>query len=121
MDANPNLQSAFIEAMKKCMGVVTQAAEMTGIARSTHYDWMTRDPQYKQQIDDLQMVKKDFIESKLMKLINDGDVAATIFAAKTQLKDRGYVERTELDNLHKIQLEIVRRDRLTERENGVHP
>jgi len=44
----------------------------------------------------LKEYKKDFIESKLIKLINEGDTAATIFAAKTQLKDRGYIERQEI-------------------------
>ena len=38
----------------------------------------------------------DFVESKLMKLVEQGDTAATIFSAKTLLKKRGYVERQEI-------------------------
>ena len=40
--------------------------------------------------------KFDFAESELMKLIKDGNVAATIFFLKTQGKARGYIERQEV-------------------------
>lgn len=89
-------KAAMIEALKASFGVIARAAEQVGINRTTHYLWMEEDPEYKAAVADLKEYKKDFIESKLLKLINEGDVASTIFAAKTQLKDRGYIERTEL-------------------------
>lgn len=85
----------MLEAMRVSFGIIARAAEQVGINRTTHYTWMDSDPEYKAAILDLKEYKKDFIESKLLKLINEGDVASTIFAAKTQLKDRGYIERTE--------------------------
>lgn len=94
--ANIQKQNEMIEAMIKYMGVVTTAAKSIGIPRSTYYDWMETDPTFKQKILDLREIKKDFIESKLLKLVEDGDTAATIFSAKTLLKDRGYVERQEV-------------------------
>lgn len=89
-------KKAMLEALTLSFGVVAHAAKQVGIDRTTHYLWMDNDPEYKAAIADLKEYKKDFIESKLIKLINEGDTAATIFAAKTQLKDRGYIERTEL-------------------------
>ena len=86
----------MLEALTLSFGVIAHAAKQVGIDRTTHYTWLDDDPGYKAAVADLKEYKKDFIESKLIKLINDGDTAATIFAAKTQLKDRGYVERTEL-------------------------
>ena len=107
--ANEIKQNEMIEAMIKHMGVVTTAAKSIGIPRSTYYDWMETDPTFKQKILDLREIKKDFIESKLLKLVEDGDTAATIFSAKTLLKDRGYVERTEIEHSgNKLRLEIVR-------------
>lgn len=91
----------MIEAMIKHMGVVTTAAKSIGIPRSTYYDWMETDPEFKQKILDLREIKKDFIESKLLKLVEEGDTAATIFSAKTLLKDRGYVERQEISPVDK--------------------
>jgi len=92
---NKQKQNEMVEAMIKYMGVVTTAARSIDIPRSTYYDWMETDPAFKQRILDLREIKKDFVESKLLKLVEDGDTAATIFSAKTLLKDRGYVERQE--------------------------
>lgn len=78
------------------MGVVTTAAKAAGVDRTTHYQWMDKDPEYKARVIDLREMKKDFVESKLMKLVEQGDTAATIFSAKTLLKDRGYIERNEV-------------------------
>lgn len=89
-------KKAMLEALAVTFGVVAHAAKQVGIDRTTHYTWLDSDPEYKAAVADLKEYKKDFIESKLIKLINDGDTAATIFAAKTQLKDRGYVERSEI-------------------------
>ncbi len=89
-------KQAMLEALTLSFGVIAHAAKQVGIDRTTHYTWLDDDPEYKAAVADLKEYKKDFIESKLIKLINDGDTAATIFAAKTQLKDRGYVERSEI-------------------------
>ena len=89
-------KKAMLEALTLSFGVIAHAAKQVGIDRTTHYTWLDDDPGYKAAVADLKEYKKDFIESKLIKLINDGDTAATIFAAKTQLKDRGYVERSEI-------------------------
>lgn len=89
-------KQAMLEALTLSFGVIAHAAKQVGIDRTTHYAWLDSDPEYKAAVADLKEYKKDFIESKLIKLINDGDTAATIFAAKTQLKDRGYVERSEI-------------------------
>lgn len=89
-------KKAMLEALRVSFGIIAHAAQQVGIDRSTHYKWLEDDPQYKADVADLKEYKKDFIESKLIKLINEGDTAATIFAAKTQLKDRGYIERNEI-------------------------
>lgn len=83
----------MLEALKATFGVITRAAEQVGICRAVHYDWLKEDPEYAAAYAELTELKKDFVESKLLKLVNDGDTAATIFAAKTLCKDRGYVEK----------------------------
>lgn len=86
----------MLEALKATMGIVSQAAEQAGISRSVHYKWMLNDKKYKQEVEEGTEVKKDFIESKLIQLIQKDDPRAVIFAAETQLKDRGYVRRSEV-------------------------
>jgi uncharacterized protein YdiU (UPF0061 family) len=105
---NKQMQNAMIEAMIAHLGVATTAAKSIGMARSTHYLWMKEDEDYRNAIHDLKEIKKDFVESKLMKLVENGDTAATIFSAKTLLKDRGYIERTEHDINIPTAIRIIR-------------
>jgi hypothetical protein len=94
---NPtNKKKSMLEALEKALGIVTQACKMVGIHRSTHYDWLNSDEEYKQAVQDLGDVALDFAESKLHKLIDSGNPAATIFYLKTKGKHRGYVERQEI-------------------------
>jgi hypothetical protein len=93
---NPTLKKAMVEAMKKSLGIISTACAEVGINRSTHYDWLRTDEDYKQEIEHIDESVIDFAESKLHKLIDGGDVASTIFYLKTKGKKRGFVERTEL-------------------------
>lgn len=89
-------KKAMIQALEKALGIVTQACKVVGISRQTHYNWMAADEDYKGAVEDLGDVALDFAESKLHKLIDSGNPAATIFYLKTKGKNRGYVERQEI-------------------------
>ena len=89
-------KKAMIQALEKALGIVTQACKVVGISRQTHYNWMAADEDYKSAVEDLGDVALDFAESKLHKLIDSGNPAATIFYLKTKGKNRGYVERQEI-------------------------
>ena len=86
----------MLQALEKALGIVTQACKVVGISRQTHYNWLELDDEYKQAVQDLGDVALDFAESKLHKLIDSGNPAATIFYLKTKGKNRGYVERQEI-------------------------
>jgi len=91
-------QARMIEALDKTLGNVTQAAELSGVTRKTHYEWM-KEEAYAQAVADARNKALDFAESKLFKLIEDKNVTAIIFYLKTQGKDRGYIERIENANV----------------------
>jgi hypothetical protein len=86
----------MVEALEKALGIVTQACKVVGIARVTHYRWMKDDDEYRGAVENLGDVALDFAESKLHKLIDQGNPAATIFYLKTKGKNRGYIERQEI-------------------------
>jgi hypothetical protein len=90
-------KKAFIDALEKSLGVVTIACRSIGLHRSTFYDWMRDDPEFKSLVDDLNEVTLDFAESELHKQIRDGSTAATIFYLKTKGKKRGYIERSDIN------------------------
>lgn len=94
---NPTLKKAMIEALEKSLGVVTSACKEAGIHRSTHYQWMQDDNEYKQAVENLKDLSIDFAESQLFKQIKEGNTTATIFYLKTQAKHRGYIERQEIE------------------------
>lgn len=85
----------MIEALEKCLGVVTSACKSVGISRETHYRYLREDEEYNKAVKDIENIALDFAESKLHEQIKDGSTVATIFYLKTKGKNRGYIERTE--------------------------
>lgn len=92
-----NKKEAMLQALDKSLGIVSTAAKMVGIDRSTHYAWMKSDEDYKKAVDSIQDGVLDFAESHLYKLVKEGNPAATIFLLKTRGKTRGYIERQEIE------------------------
>ena len=90
-------KKAMIEALTEARGIVSTACVKAGVGRRTHYQWLKKDPEYKEAVDDLHDVVLDFAEDALHRLIKNGDTTATIFLLKTLGKRRGYIERTEHD------------------------
>jgi len=83
----------MLKALEASLGVVTQACKMADVGRTQFYQWMHDDPLFKVAVDEVQEIAIDFAESKLHKLIENGNTAATIFLLKTKGKHRGYVEQ----------------------------
>ena len=104
----------MLEALEKSLCVVSTAANIAGINRSTHYDWLKNDPEYASQVKALENIVLDFAESELHKQIKDGNTTATIFLLKTKGKSRGYIERqevvTDTDNFFKVEIVDASKD-----------
>ena len=81
----------------KTLGNITKSAQITGISRLTHYDWLESDPTYKKYIENIDDYQVDFYETALNQLIQDKNVTATIFALKCKGKKRGWTERSEIE------------------------
>ncbi len=88
-------QRAFLKHLEESKGIVTTAARAAGIDPSTHYKWLRGDQEYKEAVEKIQDSAGDFVEGKLLELIEKGNVTAVIFYCKTRLKQRGYIERVE--------------------------
>jgi len=96
-------KKAMIEALEQSRGVVTDACNSTGVGRTTFYSWIKNDKVFKNEVDNIEDVAIDFVESKLFKQIENGNITAIIFYLKTKGKKRGYVERTEISQTSKIE------------------
>jgi len=85
-------KSAVIEAYRYSNFNLTEACDQTGIPRITAISWLETDPEFKESFRQVDEEKKDLVESQLLAKVAQGDIAATIFASKCLLKDRGYNE-----------------------------
>ena len=97
----------MIKALEQSLGVVTTAAKIAGIDRSTHYEWLKTDEDYNQKVIDLENVTLDFAESQLHKQVKEGNTTATIFLLKTKGKKRGYIERQEIQMDGAIESKVI--------------
>lgn len=96
MGQNQTQKKAMIQALEKSLGVVTTACKTSGTNRSTHYEWLKTDPEYAQEVKDIENIALDFAESQLHSQIQEGNTAATIFFLKCKGKGRGYAEKLEI-------------------------
>lgn len=98
---NKNLQTAkkkqVLDALQKSMGIISKATELAKISRTTFYKWLEEDENFKEQVNEVFERQIDFVESKLLSNINDGDTTAIIFFLKTKGRKRGYHEKTEIE------------------------
>ena len=89
------------EILIKCLhnnhGNIKEACESANIPRRTYYNWIEKDDKFKEQVEDAKEALVDYVESKLISKITDGDTTSIIFFLKCKAKDRGYTERTELE------------------------
>lgn len=85
----------LLKALNSNLGMVTSACNAVGLHRSTHFDYYTRDPKYKEAVDEIQYKALDFVESCLLQQIKAGNTVATIFYLKCKGRERGYIDRIE--------------------------
>ena len=88
-------KQTFIDNLKASGGIICVACESTGINRSTYYRWRESDKDFADAVDEVMDAQVDFVESKLMELINAHDTTATIFYLKTKGKKRGWTEKQQ--------------------------
>jgi hypothetical protein len=88
-------QTLWLKAFRAKLFNISAACRDIGIDRSTYYKWLD-DPEFTEAVHDAREEKIDFIESRLLNKIKEGDTTAIIFALKTLAKSRGYVERREI-------------------------
>ena len=97
MDKNRHIKKeSLLKSLEQSLGVVTVACSQADVPRSTYYKWLNEDEEFAKQVKDIENVALDFAESKLHEQIQSNNTSATIFFLKTKGKNRGYVERTEV-------------------------
>lgn len=102
----------MVDALNTTKGLVYLAAEKLGCAPSTIYRRAQESETVGEKIRRERGRMVDLAEAKLWQQINDGNTTAILFFLKTQAKDRGYIERSEVVNIPADIQDILK-------ENGV--
>jgi hypothetical protein len=87
----------FLKAIENSGGYVSLISDRVGCHISTLYEWKDKHPEIQKAIDSEKIKQVDFAEGKLQSLIKKENPTAIIFYLKTQGRDRGYVERQDID------------------------
>jgi len=118
-----NGKNLMVDAMQQALGIVTTASKIASVSRSQHYEWINNDPEYMRRINDVSEMAKDFVESQLFAQIKEGSTTATIFYMKCKMRERGYIEKVDVDmSVNRPDLSDMTTDEirkyLTEKKNG---
>ena len=95
------------EQLRKLDGNVAAVGRAYGVTRSAVANYITDHPELKSVRDEARESVKDDAESVLYQQLREGEAWAVCFFLKTQAKDRGYIERTEVEQTSKTRLELV--------------
>ncbi|OQY25971.1 MAG: hypothetical protein B6244_14535 [Candidatus Cloacimonetes bacterium 4572_55] len=90
------LKTKWLKAFEQLYFNIIETCKACGITRSVFNSWLKTSAKFKEAYLEANEAKMDFIESQLMRNIGKGDGPSIIFACKTRLKDRGYIEKQEI-------------------------
>jgi len=77
------VKEKMLEAIEKCNGIVTLAAETINLRRQTHYKWLNDDADYKEKVNNLiKYAFLDYANKQLYKLMEAQNTASIIYAHK---------------------------------------
>ena len=97
----------MIKALKEAEGYVNKAAELLNVSRTYFYNKMKEYVTVQEALDEIREGRHDKVELALMKKIARGDTACIIFYLKTQCKQRGYIERQEIEHAGSVGFRVV--------------
>jgi len=117
----------FLEELQKSKGIIFPAVQAVGINRQTFYNYYNQDEDFRRDVDEIKETTIDFVESKLLKEISEGNMTGIIFYLKCKGRDRGYIERVENNTnmtIDAIKIKYImpqEDDRLLEDHNIITP
>lgn len=98
-----------IEAIKESGGIITTICTRLNCDRNTFYGYLKSREEIRDAYEEEKEAVLDMAESALFTQIANGEFNATCFFLKCKGKDRGYVEKQEVDLNHTTppKLEVV--------------
>ena len=86
-------KEAFLSVLFNNEGNISKSCIKSNISRSSVYQWINEDDDFKDRVEQVGDELLDMVESALIQKIKDGNLTAIIFYLKTKGQGRGYIER----------------------------
>ena len=99
MNKDRYTQQRVIDAIQAAKGIKATAAQSLGCSRQTVTNYIDRYPAVKAAYQEAKDTTLDLAESKLIALVEREEWPAIRFMLVTLGKDRGYIERQEIQQL----------------------
>lgn len=99
-------KSDIIKALEASHGLVGPAAKLLACSRQALYQRLQADPELEKVLRESREQILDLAESRLFKLVENGNLAAVTFVLRTIGKSRGYGERIEAEHGGGVQARI---------------
>ena len=97
----PIQKSDIIEAIKRCRGSLTAAADSLNLPDpALLLYWVKKDKEVRLAYETARMRLVDRSEQNVFNAVEDNDLATSKFVLRTLGKERGYTERYEIDARH---------------------
>jgi len=87
-----------LKTLELSAGNVSEACKKANISRATFYRWYNKEEEFKDHVDSIKESLLDLAESKLLEMINNGNLTAIIFYLKTKGQSRGYIEKQYIES-----------------------
>lgn len=95
----------FLKVYEKKGLNISSACKAVKISRWTYYEWRKNNSEFDSACLETEEGFKDWATSTLVAKMQEGDNTAIIFYHKTKMKDRGFIERHEIENSGTIKTE----------------
>ncbi len=104
-------QKVTVEQVEQALiangGWITKTAQALGVSTQAVSKRVKGSERLQKVVEDVKAKYLDLAESKLIQKINDGDLGAICFYLKCQGKERGYVEKHQLEASGNISVSLV--------------
>ena len=96
----------LLNVLRNTLGNVTASCQKVGVSRATFYLWRQEDPEFDEEVNEINETTLDFVENQLMKGIKEGNTRLIMFYLTAKGRSRGYGQ-TPVDAAERRQLKVV--------------
>lgn len=89
------IKKEALEVLKASFGNISVTCEQVNVSRQTFCRWLREDEKFRTEVEEINERTIDFVESKLIQGINEGNARLIMFYLANKARSRGYCPKPE--------------------------